>query len=65
MPMTDEERVAMRREAYELKDALIMLQTRLAKVDPIASAAVGQARSSMFEAWTILCVPPEDDDHEH
>ena len=65
MPMTDSERVELRRDAYDLKEQLIGMLVRLAPADKDAAAAVTRARSAMFEAWTILCVPPEDDDDDH
>lgn len=57
---------ALRREVLALKDDLLVLADRLAPIDSEAVLAVLRARSAMFEAWTILCTPPgedEDDDH--
>jgi len=66
--MSDENhsRAMLRRETHDHNDALAGLAFRLDAVDPAAARAVRQARASLFEAWTILCVPPEDDDdHDH
>lgn len=65
MPMNDSERVALRRETHDLNEQLIQLLVRLTPADPGAAAAVTRARSALFEAWTILCMPPEDDDDDH
>jgi len=65
MPMTETERVELRRETYDLNEQLVGLLVRLMPADKDAAAAVTCARSAMFEAWTILCTPPEDDDDDH
>jgi hypothetical protein len=63
---TDELRVALRRETYDANEALVDLIIRLTPHDPSAAAAIKKARSYLFEAWTILCVPPDDhDDEDH
>ncbi len=62
MPMIDSERAGLRRETYDLNERLVALVTRLGAADPAAAASLTCARSALFEAWTILCVPPEDDD---
>lgn len=63
----DELRVALRRETYDANEALVDLIIRLTPHDPAAARAIKQARSCLFEAWTILCVPPDDhdDDYDH
>jgi hypothetical protein len=63
----DEKRVALRRETYDFNEALVDLIVRLTPHDPSAAAAIKQARAALFEAWTILCIPPDDhdDDHDH
>ncbi len=63
----DELRTVLRREVYDFNEALVNLIIRLTPHDPFAAAAIKQARSSLFEAWTILCTPPDDhdDDHDH
>lgn len=62
MRETDNRRVELRRKAHDINDELADLMAALGPVDPSAASAVRQARSALFEAWTILCVPPEDDD---
>ena len=62
MTITESERVGLRREAYDLKELAVNLLIRVTPVDADATAALIRARSALFEAWTILCAPPEDDD---
>ncbi len=63
---TDELRTKLRREVYDANEALVDLIIRLTPHDPAAGAAIKKARSYLFEAWTILCVPPDDhDDEDH
>jgi hypothetical protein len=61
------ERIELRRATHDANDALVDLVVRLQPLDVEAAAAVKRARAALFEAWTILCMPPEgdDDDHEH
>jgi hypothetical protein len=61
----DEHRIALRRETYDVNEALVDLIVRLTPIDPSTASAVKKARSSLFEAWTILCTPPDDDDDDH
>lgn len=62
----DEQRIAFRRETYDANEALVDLIVRLTPHDPAAANAIKQARSNLFEAWTILCVPPDDhEDEDH
>ena len=62
MTISESERVGLRREAYDLKERAVNLLIRVTPVDADAAAALIRARSALFEAWTILCAPPEDDD---
>lgn len=62
MTISESERVGLRREAYDLKEHAVNLLIRVTPVDADAAAALIRARSALFEAWTILCAPPEDDD---
>jgi hypothetical protein len=59
-----QDRVALRREALAMKDAAIHFAARLSGVDEEARDAVHRARLALFEAWTMLCTPPEDDDDD-
>ena len=62
MQEIDRERVELRRETHDLNERLADLVTRLGPVDHAAASAIKNARSALFEAWTILCSPPEDDE---
>ena len=59
---TEKRRVELRRQTHDLNQALADLLAALAPEDPSAADAVRQARMALFDAWTILCTPPEDDD---
>jgi hypothetical protein len=61
----DELRIVLRRETYDVNEALVDLIIRLTPVDASAANAVKKARSALFEAWTILCTPPDDEDDDH
>jgi hypothetical protein len=56
----DENRVALRRVTHDFNDELANLADTLENVDDDAARAVKQARISLFEAWTMLCEPPEE-----
>lgn len=60
--MTMDHRSSLRREAYDLKDACIFLSSRVQTVDGEAAEAIQRARYALFEAWTILCNPPEEEE---
>jgi hypothetical protein len=62
MALHGAERIALRREAYDLKEQTIDLLIRVMPANSDAAAALVRARSALFDAWTILCLPPEDDD---
>lgn len=61
----DPTRTALRRAVHDANASLADLLVRLTAVDPEATQSVRNARSALFEAWTILCTPPEDDDDDH
>ena len=61
----DDARVALRREAYDLKEQVLTLARRLHGADTGAAQAVGRAHNALFEAWTILCMPPDDHEDDH
>ena len=68
MTISEAERIELRRAAHDLKDEVIDLFYKLDRLEGFedAAAAVRRARLALFEAWTILCFPPdEDDDEEH
>ena len=58
----DRIRATLRREAYELKEQLAVYADKLEGVEAAAARAVNRARLALFETWTILCVPPDDED---
>ena len=62
MPVSDELRIVLRRETHDFNAGLAVLAERLDAVDGAAACAVKRARSALFEAWTILCAPPDDED---
>ena len=63
MDMTGPEgRVALRRETHDLNDALEDLLRRLTDSGEEAAGCVKRARASLFEAWTLLCTPPEEEE---
>ena len=65
MTISESERVGLRREAYDLKEQAVDLLIRVSPADADAAAALIRARSALFEAWTILCAPPPDDEDDH
>jgi hypothetical protein len=62
MDANDQQRIALRRETHDFNAGLAELADKLDAVDGAAASAVKLARSALFEAWTILCVPPDDED---
>lgn len=58
----DEVRAALRRETHDLNAPLAALADRLDAVDGATASAVKRARSALFDAWTILSVPLDDED---
>jgi hypothetical protein len=62
MQDADTIRASFRREAYEIKEQLFEFAERLEGVDPDAARTVHRARLALFETWTIMCVPPDDEE---
>jgi hypothetical protein len=62
LAVSDETRIGYRRELHRLKNELAMMQSKLAPYDPVAAAAMREARNAVFLAWTILALPSRDDD---
>ncbi|AIT79820.1 hypothetical protein [Novosphingobium pentaromativorans] len=58
----NDERMALRREVHALNDGIGEIARRIAAIDKEAASAVNDARRHLFDAWTYLCIPPEDDD---
>ncbi len=67
MDNNEEMRVTLRRTTHDLNDTVFELGHQVQSVSPDAAAAIDRAHTALFEAWTYLCTPPEDDadDHEH
>jgi len=62
----DERRVNLRRTTHDLNDTVFELGSKVAPISPEAARAIDRAHTALFEAWTYLCTPPEeDDDHAH
>ena len=63
----DMQRDSLRRATRDLNSHAMDLFNKLDGFDNDAADAMRRARSALFEAWTILCSPPEeeDDDHDH
>ncbi|TVV76616.1 hypothetical protein [Sphingomonas solaris] len=62
MPDPDSSRLTLRRRTHAVNDDLAELLDSLDDFDKAAARAVRQARTALFEAWTILCVPPDDEE---
>lgn len=62
MPEADEHRVALRRETHDLNDNVAVLAAKIQTIDVEAARAIERAYIALFEAWTILCAPPQDDE---
>lgn len=60
MTQPDENRAALRRATHDFNDELSALADTLDTVDDDAARAVKRARVALFEAWTMLCAPPEE-----
>ena len=65
MTQSDEQIVVVRRRVLALKDEVLSLSADVASYDMDAVRSMTRARAALFEAWTILVGPPEDDDEEH
>jgi hypothetical protein len=60
----DDRRVALRKQISVLKETLIEIMYQGSAVEPRLRAPLGTARNALFEAWTILATPlEEDEDH--
>lgn len=64
MPDTQPDLGPLRRRILALKDDAIALVPDVAAVDPEAGASVHRARLALFEAWTLLAGPPEEDEDD-
>ncbi len=65
MNMIENEFVALRQNILALKDEVMALTVDVAALDGNAGRSMLRARAALFEAWTILVGPPEEDDEDH
>ncbi len=62
----EENRVNLRRATHDLNDTIFDLCAKVQPISPEAALAIDRAHTALFEAWTYLCTPPDDDDdHGH
>ena len=62
---TNGTRVTLRRATHDLNDTVWELAAKVQSISPEAANAIDRAHTALFEAWTYLCTPPEDDDDDH
>lgn len=65
MPIGEDELVALRQRILALKDEIVTLTVQVLDVNPDAALSMRRARAALFEAWTLLVGPPEEDDDDH
>lgn len=54
----------LRRRILALKDDVLALAPDVSDADAEAGRSVLRARNALFEAWTILAGPPEEDEDD-
>lgn len=64
MSLTGEEFGELRRSILSLKDAAIALKPRVDAVDDEAGERIHAARLALFEAWTLLVGPPDEEEDD-
>ena len=55
-------RATLRRTTHDLNDTVWELGTKVQSISPEAALAIDRAHTALFEAWTYLCTPAEDDE---
>lgn len=65
MADSQQQREILRRATRDLNGQVMDLFDKLDGFDADAADAIRRARSALFEAWTILCTPPEEEDEDH
>jgi hypothetical protein len=65
MSQSDDPIVAVRRRVLALKDEVMALGPDVASHNSEAARSLVWARAALFEAWTILVGPPEEDEEDH
>jgi hypothetical protein len=64
MALSEDATVLLRHRILDLKDEVLALVPEVTSVDSEAGRSMVRARAALFEAWTILVGPPdEDEDH--
>lgn len=64
MPRTHDDLGTLRRRILALKDDAIALVSDVSAFDEDAGALVHRARLALFEAWTLLAGPPEEEEDD-
>lgn len=61
----DEAVIAVRRRILALKDELIAMSPQVVGINADAGDALTRARSALFQAWTLIVGPPDDEEDDH
>lgn len=64
MELSEDEFVALRQRILGLKDEIVTLAVDVASLDADAGRSMQRARAALFEAWTLLVGPPEEDEDD-
>jgi hypothetical protein len=56
--------IAVRQKILGLKDEVVALFGDVAAIDAHAAQSMMRARAALFEAWTLLVGPPEEDEDD-
>lgn len=64
MPIDEDDCVALRQRILGLKDDVVTLAVEVAELDMDAARSMQRARAALFEAWTLLVGPPDEDDDD-
>ena len=65
MSNSPEASVELRQKILHLKDEVLELTIDVLDVSPDAARSMQRDRAALFEAWTLLVGPPEDDEDDH
>jgi hypothetical protein len=65
MTIGEDEFVVLRQRILGLKDEVYALTLDVASLDVEAARSMTRARAALFEAWTLLVGPPEEDEEDH
>jgi hypothetical protein len=64
MELSEDEFVALRQRILGLKDEIVTLAVDVTSLDADAGRSMQRARAALFEAWTLLVGPPEEDEDD-